>query len=50
MKKERKQTRRNGIKVTIVEENPTEFIKVKSEWNIERCIKLQIMIQLILKI
>ncbi len=30
MKKERKQTRKDGIKVTIVtEENPTEFIKVK---------------------
>ncbi len=35
---------KDGIKATIVASirQPTEFIKV-SEWNIERCIKLQII-------
>ncbi len=46
----KKQTRKT-VSVTIVtEENPTEFIKVKVEWNIERCIVTNYMIQLILKI
>ncbi len=37
MKKERKTDKKDGIKATIVtEENPTEFIKVKVNVNIER--------------
>ncbi len=44
MKKESWKTdKKDGIKVTPLQKKNQQFIKSQSEWNIERCIKLQII-------
>ncbi len=43
MKKERKQTRKMASKLQSLQKKLNRIYQSQSEWNIERCIKLQII-------